>query len=121
MSYYKICDLSEIADLSSRSFVIGDGPWPLRGFVVRRDRDVFAYVNRCPHAGHPLNMRPDDFLTTDRALILCNSHGALFNIASGACVAGPCAGQALQPLPIRIEDNIVVLDGEPSALIERFA
>lgn len=116
-----ICALGDIADPGSRAFSIGDGAWPLRGFVVRRDRDVFAYVNRCPHAGHPLNMLPDEFLTADRALILCNSHGALFDVASGACVAGPCVGQALRTLPVRIEGNIVVLEGETSALIERFA
>jgi nitrite reductase/ring-hydroxylating ferredoxin subunit len=116
-----VCELEEIPNPGSRAFSIGEGPWPLRGFVVRRARDIFAYVNRCPHAGHPLNMRPDEFLTEDRALILCNSHGALFDIADGACVAGPCAGQALVSLPVRIEGNAVVIEGEPNALVERFA
>lgn len=116
-----ICRLSDISDPGSRAFSIGEGAWPLRGFLVRRDHDVFAYVNRCPHAGHPLNMRPHEFLSADRATILCNSHGALFDIADGACIAGPCAGQALQSLPVRVEDDVVVIEGDPNALVERFA
>ena len=116
-----ICHLSDIADPGARAFSIGEGAWPLRGFLVRRNRDVFAYVNRCPHAGHPLNMRPDEFLSADRAMILCNSHGALFNIFDGACIAGPCVGQGLQPLPVRVEEGSIVIDGDPNELAERFA
>ena len=67
-------------------------------------------MNRCPHAGHPLNWRPDEFLTPDRSLIICRSHGALFQIRDGRCVAGPCAGQSLRELPVRIENDQVILD-----------
>ena len=116
-----ICRMDEISDPGSRAFSIGEGAWPLRGFLVRRDRDVFAYVNRCPHAGHPLNMRPDEFLSADRAMILCNSHGARFDLAKGVCIAGPCVGQALVSLPVRIEDGSVSIDGDPGELIERYA
>ena len=37
---------------------MGEGDWPLRGFVVRRGELVRAYVNHCPHAGFPLNWQP---------------------------------------------------------------
>lgn len=116
-----ICRIADIANPGSRSFEIGEGDWPLRGFLVRRDGDVFAYVNRCPHAGHPLNMRPDEFLSADRATILCNSHGAVFAISHGACIAGPCYGQGLQALPVRIERDWIVIDGDPDELARRFA
>jgi nitrite reductase/ring-hydroxylating ferredoxin subunit len=73
---------------------------------------VFGYVNHCPHAGHPLNWHPDQFLSPDRSVILCSSHGALYDIASGACIAGPCAGRGLRPLPLRIEAGWVLLSEE---------
>ncbi len=103
-----ICRLDELADPGSRAFRLGAGAWPLSGLVVRRGRAVHAYVNHCPHAGHPLNLRPHEFLTPDRSLIVCDSHGALFEIATGLCVDGPCAGQRLKPVPIEIRAGYVL-------------
>ena len=102
-----ICRIDELADPGSRAFSIGAGEWPLRGFLVRSGAQVFAYVNRCPHAGHPLNWHPHEFLTRERALIQCASHGALFEIATGTCVAGPCNGNGLRPLPVELKDGCV--------------
>jgi nitrite reductase/ring-hydroxylating ferredoxin subunit len=115
-----ICSLDDLSDPGSRSFSIGPDDWPLRGFVVRRGAEVFAYVNRCPHAGHPLNLRLNQFLTPDAQLILCNSHGALFEPATGVCVAGPCVGRELVSLPVRVEHGNVVLDGDAEMLAARF-
>lgn len=116
-----ICRLTELSDPGSRAFTAGTGNWPLRGFVVRKGDEVFAYVNRCPHVGHPLNWQPDRFLTHDNALILCGSHGALFEIDTGNCVAGPCAGQGLQRIAVRIENGSVLLEEDPDALAQRHA
>lgn len=116
-----ICTLQELADPGSRAFKTGTGNWPLRGFVVRRGDAVFAYVNRCPHAGHPLNWQPDAFLTQDRELILCGSHGALFDIATGACVAGPCFGRGLQRIAVRVVQGEVLLDEDPDKLASQHA
>lgn len=104
-----ICALEALEDRGSRAFTLGSGDWPLRGFVVRRGDQVFGYVNHCPHAGHPLNWKPDQFLSPDRSVILCSSHGALYDIASGACIAGPCAGRGLTPLPLRLVAGLVLL------------
>jgi len=70
---------------------------------------VHGYLNRCPHAGHPLDLRPHHFLTADGTLILCSSHGALFEKSSGYCVAGPCAGRALTPVPLEVKGGFVLL------------
>jgi nitrite reductase/ring-hydroxylating ferredoxin subunit len=116
-----ICRIEDILNPGSRAFSIGEGAWPLRGFVVRQGHEVFAYVNRCPHAGHPLNMRPNEFLSADRGTILCNSHGAVFDISNGACLAGPCVGQALQSLPVHIADGLVLIEGDSEELARRYA
>ena len=109
-----ICGLHELADPGARGFTMGEGDWPLRGFVVRRGSMVRAYVNHCPHAGFPLNYSPDAFLAPHAPLILCVMHGALFDIESGECVSGPCAGLSLRVLPVRVSRGYVVLeDGVP--------
>jgi nitrite reductase/ring-hydroxylating ferredoxin subunit len=104
-----VCRLTELERQGARAFTIGAGDWPLRGFVVRVGAAVHGYVNRCPHAGHPLNLLPDRFLTPDGALILCTSHGALFEKSTGYCVAGPCAGGALTPVALEIRYGFVLL------------
>jgi nitrite reductase/ring-hydroxylating ferredoxin subunit len=116
-----ICRLSDIEDPGSRGFTMGRGDWPLRGLVVRVGEQAWGYVNRCPHAGHPLNLGPNRFLTPGRELILCSSHGALFDRQTGFCIAGPCTGQSLQSVPLKIEAGFVMLaDGvDPQAYADR--
>ena len=104
-----ICRLSDLEQHGARGFTIGEGDFPLRGFVVRVADGVRGYVNRCPHAGHPLNLLPQRFLTMDGGLILCSSHGALFEKASGQCVAGPCVGRSLIPVALAVRAGCVVL------------
>jgi len=104
-----VCRLSELQG-GARGFTLGSGDWPLRGFVVRVGDTVRGYLNRCPHAGHPLDLLPQRFLTADGTLILCSSHGALFEKASGLCVAGPCAGRALTPIALQVRCGFVLLD-----------
>jgi nitrite reductase/ring-hydroxylating ferredoxin subunit len=111
-----ICAVHELTDTGARGFTMGEGEWPLRGFVVRRGDGVYAYVNHCPHAGFPLNWQPHAFLAPGAALILCSMHGALFEIESGRCVSGPCDGLGLRALPVRVSRGYVMLD--ESVLLE---
>ena len=103
-----ICRLADLA-AGARGFTIGSGDWPLRIFVVRVANAVRGYINRCPHAGHPLDLRPQHFLSADGTLILCSSHGALFEKSTGYCVAGPCAGRSLTPVPLQVQCGFVML------------
>ena len=104
-----VCRLTDIGRDGARAFAIGGEERLLRGFVVRVGEAVYGYVNRCPHAGHPLDLLPGRFLTPDTTLILCSSHGALFEKRTGYCVAGPCAGRALTPVALEIRAGYVVL------------
>ncbi len=104
-----ICRLADLEEHGARGFTVGRGDWPLRGFVVLCGDEVRGYINRCPHAGHPLDLRPHRFLTPDRAMILCSSHGALFEKDAGLCLAGPCAGQRLQAVPLEVIGDVVLI------------
>ena len=39
-------------------------------------------------------------------------HGAEFTIAEGKCIAGPCLGDHLQPVPVRIEGDMVLVQDD---------
>ncbi|MGH6958103.1 MAG: Rieske (2Fe-2S) protein [Caulobacteraceae bacterium] len=104
----RLCALDEIAEPGAKGFVFREGDMLFLGFVVRKDGAVFGYLDRCPHAGLPLAPFPDRYLTREGDLVLCGSHGALFRIGDGLCVAGPCAGRRLWPWPVRAEAGEVL-------------
>lgn len=109
-----LCRIDDIENPGARGFSL-PGPDSRREiFVVRTGSDVHAYINSCPHIGTPLEFRPDQFLTRDRTEILCSTHGARFDIATGACIAGPCRGQSLQRVPVQVVDGRIWL-GHPAA------
>jgi nitrite reductase/ring-hydroxylating ferredoxin subunit len=104
-----VCRLADLEPGATRAFTLGAGDWPLRGFLVRVGNEVRGYVNRCPHAGHPLDLLPGRFLTPDGTLIVCASHGALFEKSTGYCVAGPCAGKRLRSVAVEVRSGYVLL------------
>ena len=102
-----LCALADISDPGGKGFH-PSGHAPL--FVIRRGRRVFGYANICPHQGTQLDWKPDTFLTLDKALIQCSTHGAQFQIHDGTCIAGPCVGRALTTIAVRVDGTNVVFD-----------
>jgi nitrite reductase/ring-hydroxylating ferredoxin subunit len=101
-----LCAGAELADDSSRGFELESR----KLFAVRRGGQVYAYINRCPHRGVGLEWHPDKFLDDSQSLIQCATHGALFLIEDGECIAGPCAGQSLTSLPCREDEQGIWID-----------
>ncbi len=89
-----LCASSHLPESQSRGFELED----YKLLAIRRQGEVFIYKNRCPHRGIPLERQPDQFLDSSASLIQCATHGALFLIENGECVAGPCEGQSLTGL-----------------------
>ncbi|BAZ95304.1 uncharacterized protein FOKN1_2947 [Thiohalobacter thiocyanaticus] len=70
---------------------------------------MYGYINRCPHAGSPLDWMPDQFLSLDQRHIQCATHAALFTLDGGECVAGPCVGDRLTPVALELVDGWICL------------
>lgn len=102
-----LCAEADLADPGARGFVLQIKEAFFHGFVVRKDGQVAGYVDRCPHAGFPLAIELDRYLSRDGDLILCSWHGAVFEPLTGQCVGGPCAGARLTPWPIEVRDGMV--------------
>ncbi len=105
----RLCALSEIPDPGAKGFSFREGDRLFAGFVVRSAGRLRGFIDRCPHAGMPLALTPDRFLTREGDLILCSSHGALFRIEDGLCLAGPCAGRSLEPWSVVLANEDVVV------------
>jgi nitrite reductase/ring-hydroxylating ferredoxin subunit len=105
-----ICPLHEVPEGGCRGFTLGGGGRPLDGLLVNVNGQIRGYINRCPHAGNRLNMLPHRFLSPDNSVIVCASHGALFEKGNGYCVAGPCVGRSLTPVALRIESGYVLIE-----------
>jgi len=81
--------------------------------ILHRDGDeVRAWLNVCPHAGRRLDWAPGQFLKSREGLLVCAVHGASFELIGGECVAGPCRGQSLQPVAVRVLEGEVLPPGE---------
>jgi nitrite reductase/ring-hydroxylating ferredoxin subunit len=82
---------------------------PATGFAVRYDGKVRAFVNRCPHLGVELDWQPGEFFEGTGLYLVCSTHGALFEPASGFCFAGPCRGASLESVAVAEQGGRIVL------------
>lgn len=106
-----LCRLEDIPEGGAKGFPAPPGSF-VGLFALRREGQVRVYVNSCPHAGLPLEPLPNRFLDPRRQVILCSVHGARFRIEDGACLSGPCIGEALEAVPVRIEDGQVLVPAD---------
>lgn len=107
MPRIQLCLLDELEQVASREFEFEESSTTHNIFIVRNYDNITAYQNSCPHNHGPLNWLEDVFLSDDNEYIQCVNHGALFEIDTGQCIYGPCAGQALTRIDIEIEDNMI--------------
>ena len=108
-----ICALAEIDDPGARGFTCGAGRLAT-AWICRAPRRARAGLRQLLPARRT-RTRPaaaTRFLTSDGALILCSSHGALFEPEQGLCIAGPCRGARLRALPLRLTAGYVLLADE---------
>ena len=77
---------------------------PYQTVLVGKTRQGYrAYANQCRHQAIPLDARGGTSLgvmSEDKAHLLCDSHGALYELTDGRCVSGPCEGTTLESMPV---------------------
>ena len=83
----------------------------LPGFAISYGRQVYAYVNSCPHRGTELDWQAGEVFDETGLYLVCATHGALFEPDSGLCIGGPCFGAHLRPLAIKVVGGDIVLLG----------
>lgn len=78
-------------------------------FAVRHAGRPVAYLNRCAHKLVELDWQEGEFFDAEKRYLVCATHGALYDPASGICVGGPCRGARLTPVPLHEIDGAVWL------------
>jgi nitrite reductase/ring-hydroxylating ferredoxin subunit len=102
----RIGHIDDFQDNASASVQVGSRPL----LVVRKAGELFLYENRCPHAGTALDPMGGSVAAADGLLLVCQHHGAEFLSHNGECVAGPCLGESLQPVPFTLAGGDIYLD-----------
>jgi nitrite reductase/ring-hydroxylating ferredoxin subunit len=105
-----VCRVDEIEPGVGREARI-DTPGGKKSWIAlfRCDTGFVAYQNVCPHQGRALSWAPDRFMIGDDGLLVCPHHGASFRLSDGHCVSGPCSGESLQAVAIKIVNDEIWL------------
>ena len=106
---YTLGPVAEIPARDAKQYQLDINGTPLELLVIRHGEHFLAYENRCPHTGVSLNWFPDKFLNEEETHIQCTTHGAQFQIDDGLCVWGPCVGESLRKLNVKLQDEHLIL------------
>lgn len=68
--------------------------------LVHTSQGFRACLNRCRHLPVSLDWGDGEVLDDTGHYFQCRTHGALFRVTDGLCVAGPCNGKSLHPILI---------------------
>ena len=104
----RLCALAALPD--GRATVIDEPGSKLEDTIllVRRGDTITGFVNQCPHMGFALDWKAERIALDDGTHVRCIHHNAVFRVADGVCVSGPCPGERLTRVTLAIVDGDVV-------------
>jgi nitrite reductase/ring-hydroxylating ferredoxin subunit len=116
LRHQPVARVEEVPEGFTKKFVLRCDGRELEGFVVNHRGGLHAYLNRCCHVPMPMDWFENQFLTEDRQHIVCATHGATYDPATGECVAGPCTGEYLERLPLQVVSGTIFVACPPAEL-----
>lgn len=121
----RIAPLSDLADEGSLLITLRDGDrgdgepeteaavddGKREAVVLRDGDDVVAWRNYCPHMTD-VRLDKGSGATRRNGEIVCEKHGAMFEIDTGECTYGPCRGAYLDPVDVAIDEGAIYLEDD---------
>ena len=98
-------------------FKVNDDGMDLPAFVIRYQGVVSAFLNVCAHMELELDYDNSEFFDLSGRYLICANHDALFEPATGLCIAGPCHGASLERLQVVETDGCVLLNDERYSVV----
>lgn len=112
--WIRVCEGSELVEgadgVRFQLASVGPDGRPLQAFVVRYDGAPRGWLNRCAHVPVELDWLPGRFFDDSGLLLVCATHGAVYEPDSGRCAGGPCRGASLLAVPVVERDGIIWAD-----------
>ena len=106
---YRVCPTKALATGESMKFML-----PVRGadeecFLINFHGQYHAYVNRCRHVPMAMDWIDNHFFAEQGRYLMCQTHNAYFEPASGECIAGPpsACGKFLYRVPLEVDGGLV--------------
>jgi nitrite reductase/ring-hydroxylating ferredoxin subunit len=85
----------------------------VEGFLACYQGKIVAYENECRHLPVSLDYGLGRFFTRDGKFFICQTHSALYDPLTGLCTDGPCVGEKLRPIRIRVAGGKIWLAEPP--------
>ncbi len=77
-----------------------------RGFAIRFEGQVYAYLNQCAHVPMEMDYQPNQFFDSTGRWLMCATHGAMYRPQTGMCSGGPCRG-GLVKIALTESDGVI--------------
>jgi nitrite reductase/ring-hydroxylating ferredoxin subunit len=107
----RIAPVDGIPAETSLLFTVRDGFDREEAIVLELADGVIALKNSCPHwtdvrfdSGDGATVRGDE--------LVCQKHGAIFEVATGHCTHGPCKGATIEEIDVTVQDGEIYLTAE---------
>jgi len=106
---YLVARAGEIAEGESRKFILPIDGVDEECFVINFRGEFHAYVNRCRHIPIAMDWVDNHFFEEGGRYLMCQTHGALYQPATGECLAGPvgACGKFLFRVPLEVERGLI--------------
>jgi nitrite reductase/ring-hydroxylating ferredoxin subunit len=111
----RIALAEEIKEGETLKFTFTRNTKSQEGFVGRLHKKLFAYENTCRHIPITLDYGDNHFFDTKGEVLMCQTHGAVYEPDTGLCTRGPCAGSSLHPLKIIEEEGVLWFEEAPAS------
>jgi nitrite reductase/ring-hydroxylating ferredoxin subunit len=105
----EICRLADLPQGNGLAVCLDGSHGQRRLVVFQTHSGPRAFLDLCPHQGRSLEFAPGEYLLDERNVLICPHHGASFELVQGACLSGPCAGDRLTRVELRVEGDRVLL------------
>ena len=106
---FRVAKAADVAPGESLKFMMPIRKADEECFLINFGGKYYAYVNRCRHVPMAMDWVDNQFFAEEGRYLMCQTHNAYYQPATGECIAGPptACGKYLYSIPLEIEDGTI--------------
>ena len=111
---YRVAKVDDVAPGFSTKFMMPIRDADEECFLINFAGKYYAYVNRCRHVPMAMDWVDNQFFAEEGRYLMCQTHNAYYEPATGECIAGPptACGKFLYRIPLEIKDGVIYAHSE---------